>query len=49
MPRARDINRQAKEQQILRDVISANPDIDPIRIAKIVKLTIMLVRRRNQR
>lgn len=31
-----------KQQRIIRAAIDANPDIDPVRIAKIVKLVLTL-------
>lgn len=36
-----------KRQRIIRAVIAANPDIDPMRIAKIVTLTLRLYREKK--
>lgn len=41
--------KQERKDQITRAVISANPDIDPSRIAKIVRLVLKLVFSRGGR
>lgn len=37
----------ARRQKIIRVVIAANPDIDPIRLAKIVQLVLSLTYRKG--